>query len=133
MLSRTICLARLAVLLAAPGVLASCTASLSGGARDKFAGVTSCPADQAAVVARPDYRRPSPPDVLPPEQADPGRLAYWQQRREPMRPERQDEECDIFEVTGCGRRLVFCCRHPVARDGAGVLAVRTDIAECEER
>jgi hypothetical protein len=118
---------------AVSAVLASCTASLSEGARDKFAGMTSCPAESTTAVARPGYRRPSHSDVVPPEEADPGRLSYWQQRRTPMQPDRQDEDCEFFEVTGCGQRQIFCCRHPVARDGAGVQTVRTGTAECEER
>ena len=123
-----------AVAVAAVAVLASCTASLGGGARDAFARDAKCPADQTTVVSRPEHRAPPRPS-LPDETGDPGTLAYWQKRQsgEPRVPPTQDVECETFEVTGCGQRAFFCCHHPLARDSSGVLAERAGVVECEPR
>jgi hypothetical protein len=121
-----------ATLVALAG-LAACTTSLSGGARDTFARTARCASGPVTVVPRPDYRphasEPAPPD----ESADPGKLVYWQQRREPSRPTAPDADCEVFEVTGCGQQLLFCCRHPWARDSTGVVAARSDVVACEAR
>jgi hypothetical protein len=103
------------VAVAAVGVLASC-ASLSGGARETFSKLATCPPERVTVVERPDYRRPVPPASPPPDVvADPERLALWHQQREKDRKEAGDNPCfgdTPFEATGCGRRIIMCCGHP---------------------
>jgi hypothetical protein len=115
--------------------VAACTTSLSSGARDTFARTAKCSSGPVSVVAHADSPAaasgPAPPD----DSSDPGKLAYWQQRRnaERSRPATPDTGCETFEVTGCGQRLLFCCRHPWARDSTGVMAQRNDAVECETR
>jgi hypothetical protein len=115
--------------------LAACATPLSSGARDTFARMTKCASDPVSVVPHPDSglhaSQPSPPD----DSSDPGKLAYWQERRSAQvsRPPAPDADCEMFEVTGCGQHLLLCCRHPLARDSTGVLMARTDAVECEAR
>jgi hypothetical protein len=123
-----------AALVALAG-LAACTTSLSGGARDTFVRTAKCPSEPVSVVPRsnapPRASEPAPPD----DTADPGKLAYWQERRstQASRPVAPGADCEVFEVTGCGQHLLFCCRHPLARDSTGVLTTRSDAVECEAR
>jgi len=129
-------LATFAVVATSLGVLTSCNASLSGGARDAFARFVKCPDDQTTVVPRPDYRASSrSSSSASDDTGDPGTMAYWNKRQngEPTRPATQDVACENFEVTGCGQRAVFCCHHPMARDSAGAQAERTDTVECEHQ
>jgi hypothetical protein len=115
------------VLALAPALLAAC--SLSGGARDAFSRAKSCPADQVAVVARPDYRVPMPPDSPPPADiaAAPDRLAMWQQQHTKQRAA-IERGCgaDFFEVTGCGQRAILCCGHPYHPPGQDTPQVSCD-------
>jgi hypothetical protein len=113
-----------ALLAVAVGALASC-ASLSGGARDTFAQLTTCPTDRVTVVSAPDSLRPTlPPEPSPPPEvaADAARLAVWHQEQEAKR-RYLDRPCsefgavDTFEATGCGQRLVLCCAHPTSESG----------------
>jgi hypothetical protein len=115
------------VAMVAVGVLVSC-ASLGGGARDDFAKTTNCPPDRVTVVPRPDYRVTLPPEPSPPADvaADPGRLAYWRQQQHAARSKQQNPDCDFFEVSGCGKRVILCCDHPTTASGT-----RTDIGQVD--
>ncbi len=126
----------LAALVLAVEALAACTTSLNVGARDSFAQAARCAPDGVSVVSRPDYKpsssvEPSSPD----DDAGPGGLGFWQQRRNLDRriSEAPEADCEMFEVTGCGQRRLFCCRHPFARDSTGVLVMRTDTVDCQPR
>jgi hypothetical protein len=126
--------AMLGVLVVAP--LASCATSLNEGARNSFGRVVTCASDRVSVVSRPDYKPPSSLEPSSPDEAaGPGGLAYWQQRRHAgrNRPETPDAACEVFEVAGCGQRLLFCCHHPMGRDSTGAQSVRTDAVDCEQR
>jgi hypothetical protein len=108
---------------------------LNGGARDSFARVVTCASDRVSVVSRPDYKAPSSPEPSSPDEAaGPGGVGYWQHRRNAgrTRPEMHDAACEMFEVTGCGQRLLFCCHHPMARDSTGAQAI-ADTVDCEQR
>lgn len=84
-------------------------------------------------MARPDYRRPtSLASSLTDDRGDPGKLAYWEHKRDPRPVAEPEQDCEMFEVTGCGRKIMFCCHHPVARDSSGSQAKRTDTVECEQ-
>src|ERR1700733_2079583 len=104
-------LAALALLASAVGGLTSCEPA-DGGARQTFAGLTTCPSEESTVVPRPDYRIPAPPVMSPPPEiaADPARLADWQRRDEEARHLNEVAPCgaalpgfEAFEVTGCGK------------------------------
>lgn len=114
-------------LLGAAGMLTSCK-SLSSGASETFSKLTTCPPERVTVVARPDYRRPVPPDSPPPDvAADPGRLAFWHQQREQKLREAGDNPCfgdTPFEATGCGQRLILCCGHPTGSTPGSVNAAQ---------
>jgi hypothetical protein len=132
-------LARLATLAAhtiALGVLAACATPLNGGARDSFVRVVTCAADHVSVVPRPDIKPPSSAGLSSSDDAaGPGGMGYWQQRRKSERrmSESPEDDCETFEVTGCDQRILFCCRHPWARDSTGVLVMRTDAVDCQRR
>jgi hypothetical protein len=132
-------LARSVILVArtmAVGALVACATSLNGGARDSFTRVVTCAADRVSVVPRPDIKPPSSPEPQSPDEAaGPGGMGYWEQRRKSERrmSESPEADCETFEVTGCDQRILFCCRHPWARDSTGVLAVRTDTVDCQRR
>jgi hypothetical protein len=129
-------LAILAPLTVAVGVLAACATSLHVGARDSFARAARCAPDGISVVPRPDYKSPSSAEPSSPdEDAGPGSLGFWQQRRNLDRriSEAPEADCEMFEVTGCGQRRLFCCRHPFARDSTGVLVMRADTVDCQPR
>lgn len=108
-----------------------CCETLDGGARQSFASLASCPADEATVVPRPEYRIPLPPDTPPPEEvaADPARLADWQHRREAAKLLNEQTPCgaalpsfDAYEVTGCGQDVILCRARPPTPGGRPVSA-----------
>jgi hypothetical protein len=110
---------------AALGGLSSCE-PVDGGARQTFAGLTTCPSDESTVVPRPDYRIPAPPVTSPPPEiaADPARLADWQRRDQEARHLNEVTPCgaalpgfEAFEVTGCGKDVLLCCAHSPAPGG----------------
>ena len=118
------------VLVAVLAALPSCE-TLDGGARQSFASLATCPADETSVVPRPDYRIPVPPDAPPPEDvaADPARLADWQHRHEAARVLNERTPCgaalpsfDAYEVTGCGQDVILCCARSPAPGGASAYA-----------
>ena len=95
-----------------------CCETLDAGARQSFASLASCPADESTVVPRPDYRIPLPPETPPPDDvaADPARLADWQHRREAAKALNERTPCgaalpsfDAYQVSGCGQDVILCC------------------------
>jgi hypothetical protein len=108
------------------GALAACAAwllSLAGcyhpasEAADEFSMRFYCPADRVVVRPRPDIQPHTVPLVLtsvrrmpPPEvQADPDRLAMWNNRLSKHDTE-VDSTYDIFQVDGCDRKVLEACR-----------------------
>jgi hypothetical protein len=108
---------------AALGMLVSC-ATLSEGARDNFARITKCSPDQVSVMSRPDFQPPAAPSSpdLPP--VGRGRRQHLASQ------ESENTDCDMFEATGCGKRLILCCDHPLGTDSSGAPARHTERVEC---
>ncbi len=92
--------------------LASCGSS-SNAARRFFVYTKTCPSGQVKQVRRRDivphpivpHDAPPPPEVS----ADPARLRVWQEARADERKAAYVEACDVFELTGCGQRALYCC------------------------
>ena len=111
--------------------LAAC-GQLSKGARRYFTDKYSCPADRVAlaeirdakpsVVFAADWRETTaPPEVA----SDPGRLAQWRAKEDARRKSWESwiDSSQLFELKGCGHRLVLACRQPGQRSSAGATAI----------
>jgi hypothetical protein len=110
--------------------LAAC-GQLSGGARQYFTDKYSCPADRVTLAemrdAKPsevmaaDWRAATPPDDVA---GDPGRLAQWRAKEDDRRRSWESwiNTSRLFELSGCGHRLVLACRKPGQRSSPGVTA-----------
>jgi hypothetical protein len=103
-----------------PGVMLykSCTA-LRGETREAFSRQYSCPMASITIKDRQDvqaaqFEKPaSPPaDVA----GDPARLAVWKANQP------QPWSVEFFELTGCGRHVLWGCRLPSRSSSAGVHA-----------
>jgi hypothetical protein len=106
--------------LAAAAAVMAAGCDLSREARDTFVRRHYCPSERVTVTERPDrrYHRegywyhpempPPPPDV----QADPERLAIYQElwRSKSRYVWPADDPSTYFEVEGCGKRAVYECR-----------------------
>lgn len=111
--------------------LAGC-GQLSKGARQYFVDKYSCPADRVTLA---DMRDAKPSEVFaadwrtataPPEVAgDPARLAQWRATEDERRRnwETWINSSQLFQLTGCGHRLVLACRLPGRGSTPGVAAI----------
>jgi hypothetical protein len=111
--------------------LAAC-GQLSGGARQYFMAKYSCPADRVTLAeiryAKPsevfaaDWRAATPADEVA---SDPGRLAQWRAEEHERRKtwESWINSSRLFQLSGCGHRLVLACRQPGQRSSPGVMAI----------
>jgi hypothetical protein len=111
--------------------LAAC-GQLSGGARQYFIDKYSCPADRVTLAeirdARPsevfaaDWRAATPPDEVA---SDPGRLAQWRAKEADRRKNWESwiNTSQLYELNGCGHRVVLACRKPGQRSSPGVMAI----------
>lgn len=107
--------------------LAAC-GQLSKGARQYFVDKYSCP---AARVTLAEMRNAKPSDVFaadwraataPQEVAvDPARLAQWRATEDARRKSWESwiNSSQLFELNGCGHRLVLACRLPGQRSSPG--------------
>ncbi len=102
--------------------LASCATS-SGAARRVFIYAKSCPDDRVEEHRRADlipHRaatvEPSPP---PDVASDPDRLRVWRQAQDQRRAAEAAHPCNIYEVSGCGQRVLYCCYTRIENDYAG--------------
>ena len=114
-------------------------ASLSGGARDAFVKSETCPFDRVTVTPS-SYRKPVLLDVTPAPAdiaADPGRLALWNQQRDEARARATQAAanpgCDMFEVTGCGRRRVLCCGYRTGPDVGQGPVIYPNLVDCRQQ
>jgi hypothetical protein len=110
--------------------LAAC-GQLSKGASRYFVDKYSCPAEKVTVAekrdARPseifaaDWRAATPPAEVA---SDPQRLAQWQTKETERRKswEAWMNRAQLFEVSGCGHRLVLACRKPGQGSTSGTTA-----------
>lgn len=111
--------------------LAAC-GQLPEGARQYFIQKYSCPADRVTLTeirdAKPsevfaaDWREATPPEEVA---ADPGRLKQWRTEEDERRKSWESwiNSSRLFEVSGCGHRLVLACRKPGQRSTPGVAAI----------
>jgi hypothetical protein len=103
---------RMAALVCVLVAAAACK-SLTTGARDTFAESYTCPPSRVVVTERPDIAahtlrpQPAPPDGVA---NDPDRLAYWREEQAEANAH-ADGAYDVFEVDGCGARVVYACEH----------------------
>ena len=99
------------------GVLAvtSC-ASETSTARDVFVRSVTCPADRVIVVLRSDIKPKQASKAAPPPDiaADPERLRLWHEQQDAPAP----HSCNVYDVTGCGQRLLLCCYTELATSSA---------------
>jgi hypothetical protein len=105
---------------------------LPEGARQYFIDKYSCPADRVTLteirdvkpseVFAADWREATPPEEVT---ADPGRLEQWRAREDERRKSWESwiNSSRLFEVSGCGHRLVLACRKPGQRSTPGVAAI----------
>jgi hypothetical protein len=120
---------RLLVLFGALSLVACGQASK--GARQYFVDKYSCPADRVTVVdipsAKPsevfaaDWREATPPDDVA---GDPERLTQWRSKEAERRQgwESWINSSRLFQLAGCGHRLVLACRPPGQGSSPGVTA-----------
>jgi hypothetical protein len=105
---------------------------LSKGARQYFIEKYSCPADRVTLAeirdAKPsevfaaDWREaPAPQEVA----SDPGRLAQWRATEDARRKSWESwiNSSRLFELSGCGHRVVLACRQPGQRSSSGAMAI----------
>jgi hypothetical protein len=113
-----------AMMLAASIASLGC-ASIPEGAQAIFARVNTCPPERVIVTARPDVAphtivkqkqpeaSPPPPEVA----ADPERMRFWRSEHPVAKVPDVDAIAATYEVSGCGKTVMFACAHPVV--GAG--------------
>jgi hypothetical protein len=78
------------------GVLTTGCATLSGGAKESFARSFACPVENVTIM-----------------------------HEAPIDDEHSTLEKASFEVTGCGRRAIIRCEHPVVWTNSGPSSVTT--------
>ncbi len=105
---------------------------LSKGARQYFIDKYSCPTDRVTLAeirdAKPsevfaaDWREATAPEEVA---GDPGRLAQWRAKEAERRKgwESWINTSQLFEVSGCGHRVVLACRKPGQRSSSGAMAI----------
>ncbi|HWF77404.1 MAG TPA: hypothetical protein VN694_09530 [Caulobacteraceae bacterium] len=111
--------------------LAAC-GQLSKGARQYFIDKYSCPAERVKLAeiqgTRPsevfaaDWRETAPPEEV---KDDPPRLAQWRASEDVRRKSWESwiDSSRLFEVSGCGHRLVLACRKPGQQSSPGSTAI----------
>jgi hypothetical protein len=105
---------------------------LSKGARQYFTDKYSCPADRVTLAemrdAKPsevfaaDWRAATAPEEVT---GDPGRLAQWRAKEDDRRKSWESwiNSSQLFELSGCGHRLVLACRQPGRGSSPGATAI----------
>jgi hypothetical protein len=108
---------------------------LSTGAKEEFASKYTCPEDRVGVRPRTDLsaydvtfgRARAPSSEIA---RDPERLRLWnEQQKDKQRS--WDRSFEVFEVTGCGHKVLMTCAHASQRTATSRRAGRVTCTEAK--